>query len=119
MPDIAPDALRQAILSACATRGPAKTVCPSEVARDLAGSNETIWRLLMKPIRREAVRLAKEGEIVIRRKGQIVDPDAFKGIYRLALRAKSERDGSAIDADHVAGDSFGAGTSDPIRPANQ
>lgn len=111
MPNIAPDALREAILSACMMRGATKTICPSEVARDLAGSDETVWRLLMKPIRREAVRLAKEGRIVIRRKGHIVDPDAFKGIYRLSLPPECD--------DHAAGESSGAGTSEPIRPANQ
>lgn len=68
-----------------AERGADKTVCPSEVARALAGKDEKEWRKLMAPIRAQAVRLAKEGRISIRRKGRVVDPDDFKGIYRLSL----------------------------------
>ena len=77
--------IRQAIAAAVAERGAGKTVCPSEIARTLAGSDEKVWRLMMAPIRVEAVRLAKAGEVRILRKGRPVDPDAFKGIYRLAL----------------------------------
>jgi hypothetical protein len=39
----------------------------------------------MQPIRRVAVRLMKEGRIVILRKGRPVNPDDFRGVYRLAL----------------------------------
>ena len=77
--------IRQAIAAAVAERGAGKTVCPSEIARTLAGSDEKVWRLMMAPIRVEAVRLAKAGEVRILRKGRPVDPDAFKGIYRLSL----------------------------------
>jgi Protein of unknown function (DUF3253) len=31
------------------------------------------------------VRLAKEGRIIITRKGRAVDPDEFRGVYRLGL----------------------------------
>ncbi|MDY8109588.1 DUF3253 domain-containing protein [Fulvimarina sp. 2208YS6-2-32] len=79
--------ITETIVALTATRGPGKTVCPSEVARALAGSNEKEWRKLMAPIRAESVRLASAGEIVIKRKGKPVDPQDFKGIYRLALPA--------------------------------
>lgn len=82
---ITSDTIEERIRSLCHERGSGKTVCPSEVARDLAGSDEKRWRLLMAPIRAQAVRLAIDGAIVIRRKGRIVDPVAFKGIYRLGL----------------------------------
>lgn len=77
--------LDETILRLVNARGSARTVCPSEVAREIAGADEKRWRLLMKPVRERAVRLAKAGRIEIRRKGKTVDPDAFKGIYRLAL----------------------------------
>ena len=79
------DEIRQAIASAVMERGAGKTVCPSEIARALAGSDEKVWRLMMAPIRLEAVSMAKTGEVRILRKGRPVDPDDFKGIYRLAL----------------------------------
>ncbi len=39
----------------------------------------------MTPIRHAAVRLMKQGRIVILRKGRAVDPDDFRGVYRIAL----------------------------------
>jgi hypothetical protein len=39
----------------------------------------------MQPIRRVAVRLMKQGRVVVLRKGRPVDPDDFRGVYRLAL----------------------------------
>jgi Protein of unknown function (DUF3253) len=39
----------------------------------------------MQPVRRAAVHLMKEGRVVILRKGKPVDPDDFRGVYRLAL----------------------------------
>lgn len=81
--DMPTETLARTILRMVEERGPDRTVCPSEVARALAGGDERRWRLLMKPIRAEAVRLALGGEISIRRKGRIVDPADFKGIYRL------------------------------------
>jgi hypothetical protein len=43
----------------------------------------------MQPVRQAAVRLMKQGRIVILRKGRPVDPDDFKGIYRLTLPPES------------------------------
>ncbi|MEO0497894.1 MAG: DUF3253 domain-containing protein, partial [Pseudomonadota bacterium] len=60
-----------------------KSICPSEVARHLAGKDEKAWRLLMKPVRVQAVALAHEGEVTITRKGKPVDPDNFRGVYRI------------------------------------
>ena len=79
------EVLRAAILALAAARGPGRTICPSEVARTLLGPNETQWRRAMKPIRAEAVRLADEGRVVLKRRGRPVDPHDFKGIYRIAI----------------------------------
>ena len=86
----APDAalLRETILRLAGARGPEKTICPSEVARELLGSDEKAWRLAMKPVRAEAVRLAEEGQVVIKRKGRPVDPHDFRGIYRIAIASR-------------------------------
>ncbi|MEQ8321949.1 MAG: DUF3253 domain-containing protein [Rhodospirillales bacterium] len=61
---------------------PGKTICPSDVAR---AEREEDWRPLMKPVRRCAQRLAREGRIAIYRKGKPVDPETFKGVIRLGL----------------------------------
>ena len=85
-PSATRDELRATILSLATARGPEKTICPSEAARALAGTNEKAWRRLMKPIRTEAVRLADDGLVEIRRKGWPVNPREVRGIYRIAIR---------------------------------
>lgn len=73
------------LLALAEARGFGKTICPSEVARALGGPHPDGWGPLMQPIRREAVRLMKDGQVVILRKGRPVDPDDFRGVYRLTL----------------------------------
>ena len=77
--------IEAAVLDLVQRQGPGKTVCPSEVARLLGGPHPDGWGPLMPPVRRAAVALARDGRIVILRKGKPVDPDDFKGVYRLAL----------------------------------
>ncbi len=78
-------ALEAAILDLIADRGPEKTICPSDAARMVAGDHPDHWGPLMQPARRIAVRLMKQGRVVITRKGRVVDPDDFKGVYRIGL----------------------------------
>jgi hypothetical protein len=73
------------ILRLCAKRGPGKSICPSEVARALAGPDETAWRLLMRPVREAAFRLAREGRLQVLRKGRPIPPEQARGVIRLAV----------------------------------
>jgi hypothetical protein len=75
--------IEEAMLRLVAERGSDKTINPSDVARHVAGDAGEQWGPVMQPLRRIAVRLAKEGRLVIYRKGKPVDPDDFKGVYRL------------------------------------
>lgn len=77
--------LEATILKLAKERGDGRTICPSEAARALGGDHPDGWGPLMQPIRRVAVRLMKEGRIVITRKGRPVDPDDFRGVYRVRL----------------------------------
>lgn len=77
-------AVASAILTLTASRGADASICPSEAARQVAG--EARWQVLLPAVRRVAVALAKEGRIEITRKGRAVDPDAFKGVYRLRVK---------------------------------
>ena len=78
------DTIEAAMLALVAARGADKTICPSEVARHLGGPDPEAWRRLMPPVRRVAVRLAKQGQVAILRKGiPIADLDGFKGVYRI------------------------------------
>jgi Protein of unknown function (DUF3253) len=80
-----PQQLEDAILALVGARGPDRTICPSEAARAIGGDHPDGWGPLMQPLRRVAVQLAREGRIIITRKGRIVDPDDFRGVYRLGL----------------------------------
>jgi hypothetical protein len=84
MPEDA-DAIEATILRLISERGAGKTICPSEAARALGGPHPDGWGPLMQPVRKAAVRLAAQGALVITRKGRAVDPESFKGVYRLSL----------------------------------
>jgi hypothetical protein len=79
------DALTAEILRQTAERGADKSICPSEVARALAPTEEA-WRRLLGPVRAAAIRLAREGRIEVLRKGKPVDPEAeIRGVIRLRI----------------------------------
>ncbi|NDA47570.1 MAG: DUF3253 domain-containing protein [Alphaproteobacteria bacterium] len=85
--DAAPS-LESVILRLCAEIGAGKTICPSEAAKAMAletGGGELAWRDWLLKVRRSAVGLAHAGQLVIYRKGKPVDPDDFRGVYRLGL----------------------------------
>ncbi|MEZ5998326.1 MAG: DUF3253 domain-containing protein [Hyphomonas sp.] len=79
------NAVREAILELTAARGPGKTISAEEAARAVSQAN---FQRVLKDVRAEAVRLHKEGRVLIYRKGKPVEnPDLFKGVYRLGLPA--------------------------------
>lgn len=43
------------------------------------------WRRFMTAVKQQAVHLARQGRVEIVRKGQVADPDDFKGIVRVRL----------------------------------
>lgn len=89
---IAPERIEAAILDLTTARGRGKTICPSEAARALAGDRPEAWSRLMTQVRNVAVRMMKDGRIVITRKGRPVDPDDFKGVYRIAIVGDAAED---------------------------
>lgn len=79
---VSDQAIRDRILQKVQERGPEKTICPSEVARDLGGED---WRDLMPQVRSVGIELAEEGAIVVTQKGQTVNPHQAKGPVRYRL----------------------------------
>ena len=75
-------AIRHAILQKARLRGSTKSICPSEVARDLDRSN---WRALMPIVRDIGATLADEGHIVMLQKGKAVNPRKVKGPIRYRI----------------------------------
>ncbi len=80
-------ALEAAILELLAERGRDKTICPSEAAK-VVGGTETrrAWESLMEPARAAARRLVAADRILITQHGNPVDPSTAKGPIRLKLR---------------------------------
>ena len=89
------DQVAATVVRLSAERGAGKTICPSEAARAVAGADPDQWSRLMPLVRRVAIRLMKDGRVVILRKGRRVDPDDFKGVYRIAPAGAGE--GSSDD----------------------
>jgi hypothetical protein len=79
------DVIEQTILRLAGERGPEKTICPSDAARAIVGSNVDDWGPLMQPLKRIAMRMAREGRVVLYRKGKSVSPDDLRGIYRIGM----------------------------------
>ncbi|MGO9428987.1 DUF3253 domain-containing protein [Rhodoblastus sp.] len=82
------DPLAQAILALCAAASPGKTIDPTEAAKFYARQreeDELAWRSHLTQVRARAVALARQGRLVIYRKGKPVDSDDFRGVYRLGL----------------------------------
>jgi hypothetical protein len=126
MNDRSRSTIEETMLSLARGVGPGKTVCPSEVARAIAGKDEKVWRLLMPPIRAAAVDLALAGVVEIRRKGRLVDPkpgevwllvtSAFHMPRSMALFRKAGFDVTPWPADYrTAGDEgFGFARDNPL-----
>lgn len=77
------DVVSSTILRLTAAGGPGKSIAPEEAARAAAEVLGVDWHSLLQEVRNSAVALAREGRIVILRKGKPADPDSFKGVYRL------------------------------------
>ena len=79
------DELERTTLALLDARARTSTVCPSEVARVVAGpdADEQAWRALMEPARMAARRLVDRGEVEITQAGRVVDPSTAKGAIRL------------------------------------
>jgi hypothetical protein len=72
------------IAAMVAERGAGKTICPSEVARALAGED---FRPLMPEVREAAAALADRGEVVVTQGGERVDARTARGPIRLGRPA--------------------------------
>lgn len=70
-------------------RGADKTICPSEVAREMFGEN---WRNQMQNVRDAAFDLETENQVMIMQKGQKVDIKDIKGPIRIRILTRLNSD---------------------------
>lgn len=79
---MSPEEIRETILTLTTHRGLGKTICPSEVARQL---RPDAWRPLMQAVRDVADELRVQGKLRITQKGVEVNPKSVRGAIRLGL----------------------------------
>lgn len=73
----------QTILENCLAAGPAGAVRPEDIARQLYPEQ---WQTLLKRVRLFAQQLARRGDILILRKGEVTDPAKdLKGLIKLRI----------------------------------
>ncbi|MDJ0868651.1 MAG: DUF3253 domain-containing protein [Myxococcota bacterium] len=72
--------LEEAIRSLLAVRARDASLCPSEAARAVGGSD---WRALMEPAREAARRLVARGEVEVTQRGRVLDPSRARGPIRI------------------------------------
>ena len=73
-----------AILALIAASKKGRTIDPTEAARAVySGEDPDGWRKRLPSVRQAAIHLARSGQISIYRKGKVIDPNGFKGVYRL------------------------------------
>ncbi|MET0767872.1 MAG: DUF3253 domain-containing protein [Aeromicrobium sp.] len=74
--------LERRILVLLESRPRTSTICPSDVARDIAPDD---WRPLMEPVRQAAGRLVDRGKVEITQQGSVVNLATVKGPIRIRL----------------------------------
>lgn len=85
------ETIEDLVLRLVRERGAGKTICPTEAAKAAAEQRgEDDWQSRLPGVRDAAVRLATRGAAAIYRKGKPVDPDDFKGVYRIGLPPEDE-----------------------------
>lgn len=72
----------EAILQLLTAKGPGKSIGPMEVAKLVAGAD---WNRRLPEVRQSAVHLARLGRICILRHNKPVDPNDFRGVWRMGL----------------------------------
>ena len=79
---VSDESVVEVIIQLCAAAYPDNQVRPEDIAMMLYPED---WQSILKRIRLTARQLAEMGHIDILRKGKRVDPDDFKGVYRLSI----------------------------------
>ena len=96
--------IQDTILSQLAAVGAGKSIDPMSVAKAIQPDR---WQRLLGHVRTNAIELAREGKIVILRHNKPVNPEQFRGVYRLRLRMEGDPTSFEDVTDEGAGDEGG------------
>lgn len=83
------DPVAEFILEALGELGSA---APVDIARALGEARKRpnekpdAWRRFMNPVKQQMIHLARGGLVEIVRKGEVVDPEDFRGVVRMRLK---------------------------------
>lgn len=86
------DPVAEAILSELAHLPAGETLAPDDAARAFAerkrkpNDGRDLYKRYRHAVKQQAIYLARAGRIEIVRKGEAVDPDDFKGLWRMRLK---------------------------------
>jgi hypothetical protein len=75
--------IQEAILSQLAGLPEGKSIDPMNVAKAVQPER---WQQILGHVRTNAIELAKAGTVVILRHNKPVDPEKFRGVYRIRTR---------------------------------
>jgi hypothetical protein len=93
--------IQDTILSQLAAVAAGKSIDPMSVAKAVQPER---WQRLLGHVRTDAIELAREGAIVILRHNKPVNPEQFRGVYRLRLRMEGDPTSFEDQVDDVAED---------------
>jgi hypothetical protein len=79
--------IKDTILSQLAAVATGKSIDPMSVAKAVEPER---WQRLLGHVRTNVIELAREGKIVILRHNKPVNPEKFRGVYRLRLRLEGD-----------------------------
>jgi hypothetical protein len=79
--------IQDTILSQLAAVAAGKSIDPMSVAKAIQPER---WQRVLGHVRTNAIELAREGKIVILRHNKPVNPEQFRGVYRLRLRQEGD-----------------------------
>lgn len=79
--------IQETILSQLAALPEGKSIDPMNVAKAIQPER---WQQILGHVRTNAIALAREGKIVVLRHNKPVNPEKFRGVYRLRLRMEGD-----------------------------
>jgi hypothetical protein len=79
--------IQETILSLLAPLAEGKSIDPMNVAKAVQPER---WQQILGHVRTNAIELAREGKIVVLRHNKPVNPEKFRGVYRLRLRMEGD-----------------------------